>query len=138
MAALTITASQVQQTDSTRLMSGRVGVAVTPGQVMCYEEESRLWILASATGPLAQARAQTIALATAAIGGSIVMAYDGLLVVGLGAAPAKGTTYILGTIAGSIVPDADGATTWKKTVIGIGDGAGGILLFISPSDIIIP
>ena len=137
MAALVITTSQVKADPDATVINGRVGVAVTPGQSVFYEEESRTWKLASSTGSLAQARTGGVALATSAINGSIGICTDGLLIVGAGAAPAKGTIYVQG-IAGAINPSADVATTWNVTVLGVGDGNGGIVLGINPSDQTVP
>jgi len=137
MAALVITAAQVKADADATVITGRVGVAVTPGQMLFYEDESRLWKLASSTGTLAQARTGGAAVATSAANGTVGICTDGLLIVGAGAAPAKGTIYIQG-INGAINPSADAATTWNVTILGVGDGNGGILLGINPSDQTVP
>ena len=137
MANLTVTASQVKAGEGALTASATFGQAVTPGQCVFFDPDSQSYKLATAVSPallVSEVKGIALSTVTATSGGSGTLLTDGLLIIGAGAAPVKGTTYILGATAGSIAPDADAVSTWNKTVIGVGDGNGGILVSINASN----
>jgi hypothetical protein len=48
------------------------------------------------------------------------------VIVGAGAAPAKGTVYVASGTPGGIAPAGDLVSGWHATILGVGDGVDGI------------
>lgn len=119
MPDLTITATQVLPTDSTETDSGILGVTATAGQLV-YRSDNKL-LLADAN--LSPDAADTIGLLLngGGPGQTAQIATGGDVIVGAGAAPTRGTFYVLSATAGGIAPAADLAAGWYRTFVGCGN-----------------
>lgn len=128
MADLTVTASQVLPGAGARFADGTAGVAVTAGQVV-YQSTSDTMLLADAdAGTPAAANGRGIALNGASIGQPVRIQTEGTITLGAGAAPVKGTIYVLSGTAGGICPAADLASGDRVTVLGVGGTTAGTLV----------
>lgn len=134
MADLTITATQVLATDSTETISGILAVAATAGQ-MVYRYDNR-FLLADANFSPQAAQEVGLLLNGGGIGQTVQVAVDGDVILGAGAAPGKGTIYVLSATAGGIAPVADLAAGWYRTILGCGDDNNVLVLNISAFGIV--
>jgi hypothetical protein len=126
MADLVITASQVKAGAGAVEGTGVAGEAITAGQSVYEDATDGRIKLADANLSLAAAKSKGVSLHAALDGQPIRYQKGGKLVAGAGAAPAKGTIYVVSGTAGGIAPSADLASGWHATVLGVGDGDGGI------------
>ena len=58
--------------------------------------------------------------------------------MGAGAGPVAGTVYVNSDTPGGIKPAADLTTGDRTTVVGVGDGASGIIMSLNNSDVAVP
>ena len=126
MADLTITASQVKAGAGAVEGTGVAGTAVTAGQPVYEDATDGRIKLADSNLSLAAAKARGVALHGALANQPIRYQKGGKVIVGAGAAPAKGTIYVASATAGGIAPAADLASGSYATILGVGDGDGGI------------
>lgn len=135
MADLTITATQVLPTTSTRYSIVKVGEAVTHGQPLYKKASDGLYYKADADAE-ASAAAEGVAMSEAVASGQpIVMAVSGDITLGAGAAPAAATEYYVSPTAGGLCPEADVLSGDYLTRIGYGIGSNQIRLDIKVSGI---
>lgn len=133
---LVITVAQVLPgADCVIERGGIAGEAIARGQPL-YQlaSDSRLY-KADADASDAAAAAVGIALNDVAAGGPVDYAKGGTIILGAAAAPAKGTIYVVGSVAGNINPSVDLASNWRVTILGVGDASNGIKLQINRSGI---
>lgn len=128
MADLVVTASQVLPGAGARFADGTAGAAITAGQA-CYNSTSDTMLLADAdAGTPAAANVRGIALNGAAIGQPVRIQTEGVITLGAGAAPVKGTIYVLSGTAGGICPALDLAAADRVTIIGVGGTTAGTMV----------
>lgn len=126
MADLSITASQVRAGAGAVEGTGVAGATITAGQSV-YEDAADGRIKpADANLSLAAAKARGVALHAALANQPIRYQKGGKVIVGAAAAPAKGVIYVASGTGGGIAPAADLTSGWHTTVLGVGDGDGGI------------
>jgi hypothetical protein len=133
MAALTITAANVQLMSSTvayRLL--QAGEAVTQGESV-YKAADQKYYLTLNNGTALQAQAAAIALTPAATSEYFLAATSGD--IDLGATLTVGETYVVGTVAGTIEPIGDivGGSLEYVTHLGIASAADTLALDIQIS-----
>ena len=120
MVALSVTAAQVIPVSGDK-ESGIAGAVITQGQSVYKSSTDGLWYPAKNNGTADEAGGTNVGIAVsgAAIAGQgVVVAIDGAIVtLGVGAAPAPTVPYFVGSAAGSLVPNADLATTQKGTQV---------------------
>ena len=136
MADLVITASQVKAGAGAVEGTGVAGETTTAGQSVYEDAADGKIKLADANLSLAAAKARGIALHGALANQPIRYQKGGKCIVGAGAAPAKGTIYGVSGTAGGIAKLGDKTGTgpgssdlvagWHTTILGVGDGDGGI------------
>ncbi len=126
MADLAITASQVKAGAGAVEGTGVAGATVTAGQSVYEDATDGRIKLADANLSLAAAKAKGVALHGALANQPIRYQKGGKAIVGAAAAPAKGTIYVVSGTAGGIAPAADLVSGWHATILGVGDGDGGI------------
>lgn len=137
MAALTITPSQVIQGEDAKIAQGRLGATVTAGQPVYFDENTRRYYPADANTTLQGADVVGIPLNGGAAGQSVRIQTEGTITLGAGAAPVVGTVYVLGAIAaGDIVPAADLASGWYRTILGVGASDNTLVLGIFASGVL--
>lgn len=121
--ALTITAANVAWVSGPITTDAVSGEAFAAGAVV-YLSATGTWLKAKSNGTAVEAGSGGIGVALGtsdATGARVSIARaDAVISVGTGTA---GTAYALCTVAGSICPVADAATTNKMTVVGVGIGS---------------
>jgi hypothetical protein len=122
MAALTIAAAAVAYVSGPVLADQVAGEAFAAG-VSVYQNDSGVWLKAQNDGTALEAGQNNtgIALATAdAAGARVSIAAPGAVIsVGTGTA---GVIYVIGAVAGQLVPAADLVATNKVTPVALGIG----------------
>ncbi|MCA9314214.1 MAG: hypothetical protein H6806_13590 [Planctomycetes bacterium] len=126
MADLVITASQVKAGAGAVEGTGVAGATVTAGQSVYEDAADGKIKLADCNLSLAAAKAKGVSLHGALAGQPLRYQKGGKFVAGAGAAPAKGTIYVVSGTAGGIAPAADLVSGMHTTILGVGDGDGGI------------
>jgi hypothetical protein len=121
MVDISITAANVLPGTNARRVTGTAGATITQGKAVYLDTTDNKYKLADANASAATAAAAGIALTSGADGQPIDVQYGGRITIG-GTAVA-GTTYIVSGTAGGVAPDADGASGWYKTVLGVGISA---------------
>lgn len=137
MADLAVTASQLLPASDAVLDGGTSGEAIAQGDWLYLKaSDSRLY---KADNDAAAAEAADVVgqalTAAAAAGQPVRYAKGGTVVQGAGAAPVRGTVYVLSATAGKACPAADLASGKRVTVLGVGDAANGIKMQIHRSGI---
>lgn len=136
MADLVITASQVKAGAGAVEGTGVAGAAITAGQAVYEDQADGKIKLADANLSLAAAKSRGVALHGALANQPIRYQKGGKVILGAGANPVKGTIYGVSGTAGGIAKLADPTGTgpgssdlvsgWHTTILGVGDGDGGI------------
>ena len=126
MADLTVTASQVKAGAGAVEGTGVAGTTVTAGQPVYEDATDGRIKLADSNLSLAAAKARGVALHGALANQPIRYQKGGKVILGAGAAPVKGTIYVVSATAGGIAPAADLVSGWHATILGVGDGDGGL------------
>ncbi|MBL9088439.1 MAG: hypothetical protein JNM10_14965 [Planctomycetia bacterium] len=126
MADLTVTASQVKAGAGAVEGTGVAGTTVTAGQPVYEDATDGRIKLADSNLSLAAAKARGVALHGALANQPIRYQKGGKVILGAGAAPVKGTIYVASATAGGIAPAADLVSGWHATILGVGDGDGGL------------
>ena len=126
MPDLTITASQVKAGAGAVEGTGVAGATVTAGQPVYEDSTDGRIKLADSNLSLAAAKARGVALHGALASQPVRYQKGGKVIVGAGAAPAKGTIYVVSATAGGIAPAGDLVSGWHATILGVGDGVDGI------------
>lgn len=122
MADLTITASQVLKGTTAELLYGVGAATWTQGQVM-YQNSAGKYDLADADNTQATSGAKMIALNSGSADQEVVGVRRGLITIGAGAAPTKGTIYVVSGTAGGIAPSADLAAGDWVVILGVANGS---------------
>jgi hypothetical protein len=123
MADLTVTASQVLPDTAYPIRTGIAAVAITPGQVVCYDPATLTVKLWDANDSAVNTLQPGIAVGQAAAAGQSVSWQESPgaeITLGAGAAPVNGTVYVGSANAGGIAPVADLAAGWARAVLGVG------------------
>jgi hypothetical protein len=122
MAALTIAAAAVAYVSGPVLADQVAGEAFAAG-VNVYQNDNGVWLKAKNSGTALEAgqNATGLALGTAdAVGARVSIAQPGAVVaVGTSAA---GVIYVIGAVAGQLVPAADLVATARVTPVALGIG----------------
>lgn len=135
MADLAITASQVKAGAGAVEGTGVAGTTITAGQSVYEDQADGKIKLADSNLSLAAAKAKGVALHGALANQPLRYQKGGKVIVGAGAAPAKGAIYgVSGTAGGiALLGNAGGAdglsdlvSGWHTTILGVGDGVDGI------------
>ena len=126
MADLVITASQVKAGAGAVEGTGVAGAAITAGQSVYEDQADGRIKLADSNLSLAAAKAKGVALHGALANQPVRYQKGGKVIVGAGAAPAKGTIYVVSGTAGGIAPHGDLLSGIYTTILGVGDGVDGI------------
>ena len=126
MADLAITASQVKAGAGAVEGTGVAGATITAGQPVYEDATDGRIKLADANLSLAAAKARGVALHAALANQPVRYQKGGKVIVGAGAAPVKGTIYVASATGGGIAPAADLISGMHTTILGVGDGDGGI------------
>jgi hypothetical protein len=134
MADLTLTTSQVLPSTDARFQSGEAGEALTAGMPAYKKPSDSKWYKGDADA-LETALAGGITVCDAGAGQRVIVQDDGDLVLGAGAAPVVGETYVLSATAGKICPIADLTTGKYVTHLGVGKTGNKLQLHIHPSGI---
>lgn len=137
MADLAVTASQLLPGADAGIESGVSGEAIAQGDWLYLKaSDSRLWKADNDAAAAEAAECVGQALTAAAAAGQPVRyAARGTVVQGAGAAPVRGTVYVLSSTAGKACPAADLGSGDRVTVLGVGDASNGIKLQIHRSGI---
>ena len=125
MPALAIVEAQVVLGANASSMTRNAAAVITAGDAM-YLDSNNNWALAQADGTAIEAAVAGIALNGAAIGQPVTACIGGQLTLGAGAAPVVGQIYVVGAVAGEIVPYADLLSTNRVSLIGWGIAANAI------------
>ena len=126
MPELPITASQVKAAAGAVERICVAGTTVTAGQPVYEDATDGRIKLADSNLSLAAAKARGVALHGALANQPIRYQKGGKVILGAGAAPVKGTIYVASATAGGIAPAADLVSGWHATILGVGDGDGGL------------
>ena len=126
MADLVLTASQVKAGAGAVEGTGVAGTTVTAGQPIYEDATDGRIKLADSNLSLAAAKSKGVTLHGALANQPIRYQKGGKVIVGAAAAPAKGTIYVVSGTSGGIAPAADLASGMHATILGVGDGDGGI------------
>ena len=130
MADLVITASQVLKGADAIVQTYTAGEAITAGETV-YLVTTTNKVLRTDADVAASAVVLGIALNDASADGApVTVQRSGTITLGAGAAPAAGQTYVASVAAGKIALESDLLAGDFVTVIGIGDGASGLLMGI--------
>lgn len=133
MADLSITATNVEESNSPVILTGRAAEAITAGQAL-YRLADSTYGLADADNASALIhKAVGIALNPAAAGQRISLQTAGR--INIGATVTVGEIYVLSGTAGGIAPEADLAAGDEVVILGVGYDADEILLNIWPTGI---
>ena len=121
MAAISVTQIGLGSDAETAFV--QFGVAVSVGNSVYMDtSDSNKWKLADADSTEATAGRDRVGIALhncpADAYGIVVL--SGTMYIDTLGASAKGTTFVVGSTAGAINPDSDSASTWYKTVLGVG------------------
>lgn len=130
MTALTITAGSVATT-STNVIQGTAGATITAGQALYLDAVTTTWKLALCSGTAAQALVGGVSLNGASSGQPITVLVSGAYTVG--ATVTKGIWYIAGTVAGTIAPVSDIATTNYSTHFAFATSTTVLTVFLNPT-----
>lgn len=120
MAALSITASEVQSGTTVKRTRAAAAVAVVAGQAVYRDPGTGGFKLAQCDGNADEAHLVGVAVNTAALGQTLEVQTEGDLFLGATAAPTVGQIYCLGTTAGTLVPYSDLATGNYVHIVGVG------------------
>lgn len=123
MADLVITAAQVLPDTTYPIRTGIAAVAITPGQVVCYDPSTNTVKLWDANDTAVNTLQPGIAVGQAAAAGQTIQwqeAPGAEITLGAGAAPVNGTIYVGSATAGGIAPAADLTTGWLRSILGVG------------------
>ena len=138
MAALSITASQVQPGSTAARQSGTAGETITAGQpVYKKASDGKLYKADNATSA-ATADVKGIALHGASDGQPLDYQPSGDVTLGAGASMTVGEIYVVGTTAGDIEPEGDLVSTEYVTVLGVATSASVLSLAINASGAQVP
>lgn len=137
MVDLAITPAQVLPVAGYLSDGGRAGVAVVAGQPVYYDELQDMLFLGDANVTIATSRVVGVALHAAGVGQALEYMTEGILTLGAGAAPVKGTFYVLSATAGGIAPIADLAGGMWRVLLGVGSDNNTLVLNIRPFDIFV-
>lgn len=124
--ALSVTVAEVKEGAGSVTGTGVAGVTITAGQPVYEDANDGKIKLADADLSIGAAKARGFALHAALANQPIRYQKGGKFIIGTTAAPAKGTVYVVGATAGAVHPHGDLASTWYTTILGVGDGLGGI------------
>lgn len=128
MAALTITAAEVQKTATTVSKSYRAGATIGAGQVVYIDTDNEAQ-LSDADGAAALRAVKGIAINSASDQQPIEVAIAGDITLGATAAPVRGTAYFLGkSAAGALGPFGDLAAGDTSIFVCIGIGSNRVRL----------
>lgn len=137
MAALVITAANVQPGAGAQITNGFFGATLTQGQLVYLDETDNRFKLADANSATAAARRIYGAALNAGANGQPGAVQRGGL-VNLGATLVVGKTYCLGATPGSIVPIEDLLTGDYVAILGVAKSASQLEINIHNSDTAIP
>ena len=129
MADLAITASQVKQdTTNAQVFNGTAAVSITAGQSVFVDTGTtpNTVKLADADDTVTTAGAKGIALNDAEVDHPVQVQEGGTITLGAGAAPTKGTIFVVSGTAGGIAPAADLASGDFVTILGVGNSTNGL------------
>lgn len=134
MADLVITAPSVVQGSGAVVPPPLIaGEAITQGQPV-YQLNSDKKVYKAKSDTTAHAAAVGISLVSVSAGQPCSFQSAGTITIG--ATTVAGRAYYVSNTAGGVQPVADLATTYITTILGHGDGAGGIALGINATTII--
>jgi hypothetical protein len=137
MAALSITAANVQPGTGAITRDGYALEAITAGQAVYRNSTTGLYGLADANGASADIRTPVgIALNTAGINQPLKVQTAGLITIG--GTAVVGTVYVVGSTAGAINPTTDLTTGWYTSVVGIGYSATQLMVGVVVSGVAVP
>lgn len=111
------------------------GATITAGQAVYLDSATNKYLLSDADAA-GKGVVDGIALNGASDGQPIAVQTGGT--INIGATVAVGTSYVLGTTAGAINPNADATSTWVKVHIGVATTTSAIALKIQNSGATIP
>lgn len=117
MGNLSITAANVQNSDTASIVDGIAAVAITAGQVL-YKLLNGTYGLADANGTTPAFKVAGIALNDAGPGQPVQLVTNDVAFVS-GGTMTKGTIYILSGTPGAIAPVADLTTGWNRQILGV-------------------
>lgn len=133
MVDLAITEAQVlpDTSSGSKILNGIAGEAIAAGE-SCYKDTAaNTWKLAdaSAVATLGLGDKCGVAVSAAEVATQkIAVQTRGLPILGAGAAPAAGTTYVVSATAGGIAPEADLGAGEFPCILGSGAGTNGLQL----------
>lgn len=132
MADLVITAANVIADSAARIVSGSAGAAITAGQIVYLDPDTRTYKLADSN--VAAARSPDgIALHSTGSGQPLAVAEAGSIT--LGAVLTAGVAYYLSDTPGGICPVADVGTGEYATVLGVASSTSVLKLKIQESGV---
>lgn len=134
MAAITVTADNVDAGTDGEIGHGIAGAAITAGQAIYFDRTTDTYKLADADTE-AEAKVAGMAVSSVAAGQIVTFQRTGTYTVG--GTVVKGTPYFLGTTPGSIVPFADLVSGDYVTLLGYGASTSTIKLAIHATGITI-
>jgi hypothetical protein len=137
MADLTITASQVQPGTGRDVTTaqGTAGATITAGQAVYMDETDSNKIKLADADTLAASKVLGIALHAALSGQPVVYQKTGIITLGTGAAPTKGTSYWVSSTAGGVGIFGDLGASAYRTLLGIADSTSTLKLGILQSGV---
>lgn len=122
MAILAITVGQVKFVEGEAPIRGTLGTTVTEGMLVYQDPDNNRIYPGNANqtsnGP---AKVFGVVLNGGVDGGECSIQTDGIIDLGAGAAPVKGTFYILAGTDGGWAPVADLASGWWAVMAGVAD-----------------
>lgn len=131
MAALSITAANVNEGTGAVIVTRRAGGTLTAGLALYADSADNFDVKAAGNATAAAASIVGIALTGSSDGQKVLIQTDGTI-DGMNAT--EGEVYVLGT-SGGIVPFSDLTGDEYVTVIGVGDASGGIILCIKATGV---
>ena len=136
MAALTITAASVLPGSNAVIdKDHNAGATITAGQPVYLDSTTNEYLVSDADAA-GKGTVDGIALNAASDGQPLAVQTGGNITIG--ATVAVGTSYVLGSTAGAINPNADATSTWVKVHLGVATSTTVIALKIQNSGATIP
>lgn len=135
MADVSVTATSVAKTATTRIINGFLGGTVTAGQPV-YQATDGTYLAADANASATTSTCAGVALNGGASGQPVAIAAGGTYTPGF--TVTVGAVYVVSATAGGIAPVADLATGWYTSILCVGITVSTVQLVLVNSGVAVP
>lgn len=136
MADLIITGSDVIVSGNTAV--GEAGEAMGPGDTVYYDDDTNVWMLASAAADDGDKRHGIVVSGAVAAGQRVIVAVDAETVVTVGTVLTQGQVYVVSATAGNIAPLSDLVSTNYLYLLGYAQSTSELVLLVEHTGVAIP